>query len=109
MISNAYSSITSKWLMDIKYITLNRMIIYIGAIGLLYSLILLLIFSNVPCSKDTNIILSYVCKLTYNKDLYYDNYRTLGDIKSNSELYIDIFITLPIYIVSSFFIIFSNY
>ena len=44
MISNAYSSITSKWLMDIKYITLNRILIYVGAIGLFYSLILLIIF-----------------------------------------------------------------
>ena len=106
MISNAYSSITSKWFMDIKYITLNRMIIYIGAIGLFYSLILLFVFSNVPCSKDINSILSYVCKLEYKNDLFYDNYRTLSNIESNSKLYIDIFITLPIYIVSSFFIIF---
>ena len=71
-----------------------------------YSFILLFVFSHVPCSKATNNILSYVCKLTYKEDLYYDNYRTLGDIKSSSELYIDIFVIIPIYMVSSFFIIF---
>ena len=106
MISNAFSAITTKWFMDIKYITLIRMLIYIGGIGLFYSLILLFVFSNVPCSKSRKSFLSYVCKLQYGNDLFYDNYRTLGDIVTNSELYIDIFIIIPIYIVSSFLSIF---
>ena len=101
MISNAYSSIVSKWFMDIKYITLYRILIYLGAIGLFYSLILLFIFSNVPCSKEHGII-SYICKLEYDTGLYYDNYKTLGIIEINSDFYIDIFIIIPIFIISSF-------
>ena len=106
MISNAYSSITSKWLMDIKYITLNRILIYVGTIGLFYSLILLIIFSNVPCSKDNTSIIKNVCKIEYDSDLFYDNYRIFVYIETNSKLFIDIFITIPVYIVSSFLSIF---
>ena len=103
MISNAYSSITTKWFMDIKYITLNRILIYLGAIGLFYSLIFLFIFSHIPCSKDKNNLISYVCKIKDdNEDFFYDNYRTLGEIKNDKYLYIDIFATIPIYMVSSF-------
>ena len=93
MISNAYSSITSKWFMDIKYITLNRILIYVGGIGLCYSLILLFVFSNVPCSQYEGSLIRYICKLDYKSDLFYDNYRILSDIEINGKFYIDIFIS----------------
>ena len=102
MLSNAYSSITSKWLMDFKYITLNRILIYLGAIGLFYSLILLFIISHIPCSKNKYNFISYVCRITHRNDIFYDNYRTLGDIRNDKYLYIDIFAIMPIYIISSF-------
>ena len=108
MASNAYSSIITKWFMDIKYITLNRILIYIGIIGLFYSLILFFIFSKIPCSKDDSIII-YVCKLDYQGDLFYDTYKTFGDIEINSNFYIDVFAQVPIYIVSSFLIIFFEF
>ena len=73
MLSNAYSSITSKWLMDFKYITLNRILIYLGAIGLFYSLILLFIISHIPCSKNKSNFISYVCRITHRNDIFYDN------------------------------------
>ena len=104
MISNAYSSITSEWFMDIKYITFNRILLYLGAIRLFYSLIFLLVFSKIPCSKNKSNFTSYICKLEYKNDLFYDNYRT--EIKTNNYLYIDIFAIIPIYSVSSFLIIF---
>ena len=106
MISNAYSSITSKWFMDIKYITLNRILIYVGCIGLCYSLILLFALSYRPCFREKKSIMSYVCKLEYKSDLFYDNYRTLSNIEINSKFYIDVFILIPVYIVSSFLSIF---
>ena len=106
MISNAYSSITNKWFMDIKYITLNRILIYVGCIGLCYSLILLFVLSYRPCSREKKSIMSYVCKLEYQNDLFYDNYRTLSNIEINSKFYIDVFILIPVYIVSSFLSIF---
>jgi hypothetical protein len=92
--------------MDIKYITLYRILIYRGAIGLFYSLILLLVFPNIPCSKDKNSIISYVCKLEYGTDLFYDNYRTFSNIVINSKFYVDVFIIIPLCIISSFFSIF---
>ena len=88
MLSNAYSSIISKWLMDFKYITLNRILIYLGTIGLFYSLILLFIISHIPCSKNRSNFISYVCRITHRNDIFYDNYRTLGDIRNDKYLYI---------------------
>ena len=105
MISNAYSSIVTKWFMDIKYINLNKILIYIGAIGLFYSLILLFIISHLPCSEENNII-SYICKLDYEGHLFYDNYRTLKSIEIDSNFFIDIFVILPLFIILSFLIIF---
>ena len=106
MVSNAYSSIAIKWFVDIKYITLSRILIYLGVIGLFYSLILVFIFSNLSCSKEINNILSYVCKLEYQGDIFYENYRTFGAIEYNRNFYLDVFIELPLFIISSFLSIF---
>ena len=105
MASNAYSSISSKWFMDIKYINLNRILIYLGGIGLFYSTVLLLIFSHLPCSKENSII-SYVCKLDYQGLLFYDNYNTFKAIDINYYFFIDIFVIIPLFIISSFLSIF---
>ena len=59
MVSNAYSSIKSKWFMDIKYITIYKILLYVGGVGLIYSIILLIIISNIPCSE--NDIIHYLC------------------------------------------------
>ena len=101
MIANAYSSIRNKWFMDIKYINLYRILIYLGIIGFIYSIILLFIFSNIPCSKENNTIIQ-ICKIEYHDDLFYENYRTLSFIEIGKEFFIDIFAYLPIYIISSF-------
>ena len=105
MISNAYSSITSKWFMDIKYITLNRILIYLGTIGLFYSLAFLFVLSFISCSDKNHSFMNNICKFKYKNDLFYENYRTLGEIIADSHLYIDIFVIIPIYMASSFFII----
>ena len=106
MISNVFSSIKSKWFMDIKYITIYRILIYVGAIGLFYSFILLFIFSNIPCSKDKANIISYVCKIKYETDSFYDNYRNFFNIEINKSFYVDVFVIIPLYIISSFLCIF---
>ena len=92
MISNAYSSITSKWFMDIKYITLNRILIYLGTIGLFYSLAFLFVLSFISCSDKNHSFMNNICKFKYKNDLFYENYRTLGEIIADSHLYIDIFV-----------------
>ena len=106
MVSNAYSSISFKWFMDHKYIKLGRILIYLGLIGFIYSLILLFILSNISCRKEKNNILNDKCKLVYQGDLFYENFKTLGDIDIKSNFYLDIFILIPIYLISSFLIIF---
>ena len=105
MIANAYSSISNKWFMDIKYINLYRILIYLGVIGFIYSIILLFIFSNIPCSKENNTIIQ-ICRIEYNDDFFYENYRTLSFIEIDKEFFIDIFVSCPIYIISSFLNIF---
>ena len=106
MVSNAYSSISFKWFMDHKYIKIGRILIYLGLIGFIYSLILLFILSNISCSKEKNNLLNDICKLDYQGYLFYENYKTLGDIEINSIFYLDIFILIPIYLISSFLYIF---
>lgn len=101
MASNAFSSITSKWFMDIRYINLNKILIYLGTIGFFYSFIFLIIFSYIRCSKKNDI-----CKLDYNGDLFYDNFKSFENLKNDSNLYIDIFVLVPLFIICSFFHIF---
>ena len=54
MIGNAYSTVSIKWLSDIKYITIQRILIYIGILGFIFSFIALIAFSFIPCSKENN-------------------------------------------------------
>lgn len=100
MVSNAYSSIKSKWFMDIKYITIYKILLYVGGVGLIYSIILLIIISNIPCSE--NDIIHYICRFNYGGKLFYDNYNILSEIESNNNLYIDIFVIIPLSLLCSF-------
>ena len=101
MVSNSFSSISNKWFMDIKYIHLYRILIYLGIIGFCYSIILLLIFSNISCSKEVETI-AYICKIEYDDNLFYENYRTLSSIEIGKEFFIDIFVYVPLFCISSF-------
>ena len=106
MVANAYTSIIFKWFTDIKYISLARILTYIGAIGLFYSLIFLFIFSYISCSNEENNALSYACKIEYEGNSYYENYRSLSNIKIDSFFYIDVFIEIPLYYIEFFINIF---
>ena len=83
---------------------------YLGIIGFVLSLTFLFAFSYIPCGKndDNNDILVDVCQILYENKLYYENFRTLRDIKINSNFFIDIFVVLIIYLASYFFNIFLN-
>ena len=106
MAANAYSSITIKWFTDIKYISLAKILIYIGAIGLFYSFIFLVILSYISCDTESKNNLSYACQIKYGENLYYENFRSLSDIETNTNFYIDTFIEIPLYMISSFLSIF---
>ena len=105
MISEAYAVISVKWLIDIQYITVTRILMYLGIIGFVLSLGLLFAFSYIPCGKNDDVLVD-VCQILYENKLYYENFRTLRNIKINSNFFIDIFVVLIIYLASYFFNIF---
>ena len=102
MVGNAYSIVSIKWLMDVKYIKLFKMILYLGIGGLIFALSELFIASFIPCnqSKDS---FKNICTIYFDKQPYYDNFRALINIQVGKEFYIDIFIIIPLFLITSFF------
>ena len=47
MVMNSYSIVSFKWLIDIQYITITRIIMYIGILGFLISFPLFFVFSHI--------------------------------------------------------------
>jgi len=104
MASNAYASVKNKWFMDIKYISIFNIITFIGIIGFLFSLIILFILSFISCNKDK---MKYICYLNYKERLYYENFRSL-DIENGSHFFLEIFLLIPIYLMSNFYSIYFD-
>ncbi len=82
-----YSWVKSKSLMDIRSIHPYRILLYIGMVGSLLTIILLIITSTKPCNTYTNVIkyekyFSYNLK-NYNNYSYY--YLTSGEKINLSE------------------------
>ena len=113
MVMNSYSTISFKWLIDIQYITITRIIMYIGIIGFIFSFALFFIFSNIPCGENNednrNNNLNKICQLNDTTNLYYENYRYLSQVNKDANFYIDIFIVLILYLGASFLNIFFNF
>ena len=101
MCGNAYSAISYKWLSDIKYMNVIHMLIFIGLIGFTFSLLMFLIVSNIACSKNSD-LLENICRLEKDGELFYDNYHKFRETKINSSFYIDIFITLILFLIACF-------
>ena len=101
--SNSYTYCKYKWFIDIKYISIFRIISYIGMSGFILSFILLFILSFIPCAKGKK-FMEDICLFRYGEEnsLFYENFRTLKDITINKEFFIEIFVLLPLYIVASF-------
>jgi len=91
--------------MDVKYISIYKIISFIGIIGFCFSLILLFIISFISCPKNE---MKYICYFNYNGILYYENYKSLKDIKFNSEIFLEIIILLPLYLVINFLSIYFD-
>ena len=51
MVGNSYSIVSIKWLMDVKYIKLFKILLYLGIGGLIFSLGELFVFTYIPCHK----------------------------------------------------------
>ena len=63
MISSAYSAVYIKWLTDIKYITITKMLIYFGIIGFVYSFLIYVIFSYTSCDMNNDFLASIIFEI----------------------------------------------
>ena len=89
MVGNSYSIVSIKWLMDIKYIKLFKILLSLGIFGLIFSLGELFISSYIPCqNKDFFISDINICAIKYKNQSFYDNFRALSNIKVITEFYI---------------------
>ena len=106
MALNSFSVVIFKWLIDIQYMTITRIIMYIGIMGFIISFSLFFIASHIPCgdSDQDNINngLNEICPFNDTINLYYENYRNLTRVEKDSNFYIDIFIALILYLIASF-------
>ena len=111
MVMSSYSIVRFKWLIDIQYITITRIIMYIGILGFLISFPLFFVFSHTSCGKsnETEEELKNICPFNVSNLLYYENYRNLTSVEKNANFYIDIFIALILYLATSFLNIFFNF
>ena len=110
MAMNSFSTISFKWLIDIQYITITRIIIYIGIIGFIFSFTLFFTFPAKPCESEIGqAYLNDICQIEDDKKLYYENFRALGKVVINTNFYIDIFIVLILYLIASFLNIFFSF
>ena len=90
--SNSYTYCKYKCFIDIKYISIYRIISYIGMSGFILSFTLLFILSFIPYAKGLKFI-EDICLYRYGEEtsLFYENLRKLKDITINKEFYIEIF------------------
>ena len=61
-IMRAYISTQIKWYMDIKYISVNKLLMFYGLIGTLFYTIICLITTFVKCSEKDNTLFDYICE-----------------------------------------------
>ena len=112
MVMDSYSLILFKWLIDIQYITITRIIMYIGIMGFVISFPLFFGFSHIPCNNQEEKVestLKNICPFNDSNIFYYENYRNLTSVEKNANFYIDIFIVLILYLATSFLNIFFNF
>ena len=113
MVMNAYSVVRFKWLIDIQYITITRIIMYISVIGFLISFPLFFGFSHIPCNRVNDNItaeLKQICPFDNDNGTYfYESYKKLTTIPKDANFYIDIFIVLILYLGASFLNIFFSF
>jgi len=100
--ANLYTSVKNKWFIDINYISIFKIMTYIGASGFILSLLLLLIFSFIPCSKNLTIT-NNICFIQYDEgSIYYANFRAFKYITADKKLFLEIFLLMPLYIILGF-------
>ena len=107
MTSDAYASISYKWFMDFKFISMYKISIYIGIIGVLFSLIILLIVTFIPCSEEKEFI-KYVCQFKYSGRRYYDSFKFVKEIAFNYKFFIELFVIIPLFMILNLLFFYFN-
>ena len=81
-----------------------KILFYLGIVRLSVSILLLIIFTYLPCPEDEDKIgfINYICEIEYKGSFFYDNFKELKEIKFDKNVYLEIFLILPILLVSSF-------
>ena len=99
----SFGCVVSKVLMDLTFISPYKIIILTGIIGLLLNSISLVITTSVECKTNNKIILGDFCLSKYNGNKYYDNINAyFSDLKNEKQIYLEIFLVTPIYLIVCF-------
>lgn len=101
MTFNAYASVRFKWFIDFKYITIYKIAEYIGIIGFIFSIILLIFFSLIPCSESKDFI-KFICTYEYEGRKYYDNFRNLKELDMNIFIFYELVFIIPLFLILNF-------
>ena len=103
--STAFARVEVKKIMEIKYISPLKLIILIGFIGLIFTLLSLVISSNVECNED----LKEYCKVykveNNQTKIYFDNfsiYKYNLRAQDTTKFWIEIFVFYPLIIIGRF-------
>ena len=104
MFFKPYATSTIKLLIDFKYIPASSIIFLLGVIGFIMSIIAFLVSSKIPCVEGRD----FMCYFIYNNEKYIDSYNTFDQINIEQNFYLEIFISIPIYLISSFITLFSE-
>lgn len=116
MMFNALVSIKQKWLMDFRFMSPYKILILIGFTGLIFSFIILMILSYIPCDKNNLYMYQYCQSLSIENGLtvYFDSIyvylKALKDKwlpndkgeKKSTEALIEIFLVYPLYMITNF-------
>ena len=101
IISNSYVFVKFKWFIDLKYISIYKILTVIGFLGLIISLLIFFLLSYIPCTQKYKFFKDF-CKFKYGNSIYYDTFKVLKNIKINNDFLLELIIILPIYMLLKF-------
>ena len=118
----SFARVDSKKFMDINYLSPYKMIFFIGIFGLFFTLITLIFTSTISCNnsaycntKKTNTYFNYTnnINVTYTINtsyldsipLYFSDLKNVYKEHNYKYFFIEIFIVIPLYLVSNFGVI----
>ena len=104
----SYVNSSIKWLIDLKYISEKKLLMFYGLMGAIISSIICIITTFIECKdKGENAdIYDYICKVEYSKKRYFDNFKAVHHTLENKE---DVWIIILKTILGIIFFYFNKY